>query len=158
MKAKLLLGALVVCGLLAIPNPVAAGCCGGSGLFNGCGLFSGNIVSRIRARRIARISNRIERLEGERSVLIDGKRPRAACKDCKDDTCDLVPAPEVEDGAFLEVQSPGILSNIVSLDVGVLNDGGLLDCNCGLLGGGAGFRIPSPGAILSSVGLGGCCK
>ena len=139
MKAKLLLGALVVCGLLAIPSSAEAGCCGGSGLFgggglfNGCGLFNGNIVSRIRARRIARISNRIECLEGERSILLDGKRPRSACKNCEDDTCELTPAPEVEDGAFLEVQSPSILSEIVNLDV----------------------RIPSPSSILSSVGLGG---
>ena len=138
MKAKLLLGALVVCGLLAIPNSAGAGCCGGSGLFgggglfNGCGLFNGNIVSRIRARRIARISNRIECLEGERSILLDGKRPRAARRNCEDGTCDLVPAPEVEDGALLEIQSPSILDDIVNLDV----------------------RIPSPSSILNSVGLG----
>ena len=136
MKAKLLLGALVVCGLLAIPNSAGAGCCGGSGLFgggglfNGCGLFNGSIVSRIHARRVARISNRIERIEGERSILLDGKRPRAARRNCEGGRCDITP--EVEDGALLEVHSPGILDGIVNLDV----------------------RIPSPSSILNSVGLG----
>lgn len=141
MKAKLLLGALVVCGLLAIPSSAGAGCCGGSGLFgggglfNGCGLFNGNIVSRIHARRVARISNRIECLEGERSALLDGKRPRAARRNCEDGTCDVTPedvTPEAEAGAFLEIQSPSILDDIVNLDV----------------------RITSPSSILSSVGLG----
>lgn len=136
MRVKLLLGALLICGLLTVP----ASACGGSGLFGGgglfnggrCGLFSGKIVSRIRARRAARISNRIERLEGERSILLDGKRPRAVRRNCEDGTCDVTPAPEIEDGAMLEVHSPGILDGIVNLDV----------------------RIPSPSSILNSVGLG----
>jgi len=134
MRVKLLIGALLVCGLLTVP----ASACGGSGLFGGgglfngggCGLFSGRIVNRIRARRTARISNRIERLEGERSVLIDGKRPQADGKNCEGGRCDITP--EVEDGALLEVQSTSILNDIVNLDV----------------------RIPSPSSILNSVGLG----
>jgi len=137
MRVKLLLGALLVCGLLTVP----ASACGGSGLFGGGGLFNGNglfngggcnVLSRLRsrrsnlmARRVSRLSARVVRV-GERSVLINGKRPCAAGK-CNEP--EVASAPETDDGAMLEVHSSGILSDIVNLDVGVLGSGSLLDIN-----------------------------
>ena len=147
MRVKLLLGALLVCGLLAIPVSAEAGCFGG--LFRGGGC---NILSSLRSARshrmglrAARHNARMTRID-ERSVLIiDGKRPCAAGK------CDIEAPPEVSldpdtnDGALLEVHPRGALSDIVQLDIDVLGSGSLLDLN----------HIPSPGSIWSGLNLAG---
>ena len=166
MRVKLLLGALLICGLLAVPASVEAGHGCGSGLFNGDGLFNGggcNILSRLRsgrrlrmARRVGRHSERVTRVE-ERSVLIiDGKRP---CADGKCNSPEVASEPDTNDGALLEVQPRGGLSDIVSVDVGALDSGSLLDFDSSLLGGeGVSLHIPSPGSILSDIGLGGLLR
>ena len=136
MRVKLLLGALLVCGLLAIPVSAEAGCFGGSGLFGGGGLFRGggcNILSGLRSGRshrmglrAARHNARMTRIDERSALIIDGKSPCAAGQ------CDLEVSPEVSldpdtnDGALLEVHPRGTLSDIVSVDVGSLGSGSLL--------------------------------
>jgi len=151
MRVKLLIGALLICGLLTVPASVEAGCFGGSGLFGGGGLFRGggcNILSGLRSgrslrmtRRVGRHSERVVRV-GERSALIiNGRRSCAAGQ------CDLEVSPEAP---------PEVVSEPDTNDGAVLDSGSLLDINSNLLGGeGISLHIPSPGSIWSGLNLAG---